>query len=464
MRRKTAVALALTVGAFLAGAGCQSEAPTHAPGVGTEQDPTLPVSVGDAALPSDTVEADAGADSDFEECSTVRREATTRETPVDIIFLVDNSASMEEEIQAIRERINRDFAAIIEASGVDYRVIMVSSYRDLPPPNTFVCIDPPLSGRECDLVDEPFVTNGERFFHYNGRVDSLDGWCRLLDSLEQPDEWVFNEWADDPQLPGSLRADWKTMFPHGIREILREGAFKSIVLVSDDAIACETERAYRELGPLTYGPRDAHPERFYDTSSWPAPDAEEDARVATRFDLALTARAPELFGTPDNRNYRFHAIVGVDAEGAVQPEEPLLSDKCSTAENSGISHQVLSRLTGGLRFSVCRSDNYDALFHALANDAIASARLPCRFELPTPPQGATFDPGLVNVEFERAGKRAQVFPRATDAEHCNGKDAWFYDDNAHPSTIVMCPKACSALSASENASVHIALGCQTVVL
>jgi hypothetical protein len=469
--RSTGIVCASMTAALLGGAGCAgSGGRTH---VGDDthasQDPALPFA--DAGDLTELPGHDAGPDPDFAECSSVRREATTRETPVDIIFIIDNSASMLDEIQAVRARINGDFAAIIAESGVDYRVIMVSSYRDEPPDseglNTSVCIDPPLSGRACDGVDEPYVTNGERFFHYNGHVESLDAWCRLLDSLEQPDEWVFNEWLLDPQPAGSSRDTWQTKFPHGIQEVLREDAFKSFVLFSDESSVCETKRAYDAVGQIADGPPDAHPERFLD-SLWdrfdfpPVPDRDEV--VAAQFDRALTARAPKLFGTPDNRKYRFHAIVGIAGEGAVQPDQPIVNDTCDSAPSAGRSHQALSRLTGGLRYPICRHSDYDEIFHALARDSIASARLPCRFEIPEPPDGAAFDPGLVNVEYERKGQGTQLFPRAADAAHCNGKDAWFYDDNADPKMIVMCPKTCSELSAAESGSVHIALGCKTVVL
>src|SRR5215510_2565781 len=36
--------------------------------------------------------------------------------PVDVIFVIDNSGSMAEEIAAVRSNINKDFAAIIEQS------------------------------------------------------------------------------------------------------------------------------------------------------------------------------------------------------------------------------------------------------------------------------------------------------------------------------------------------------------
>src|SRR4051812_26372644 len=101
---------------------------------------------------------------------------------------------MLEEIYSVRQHINSDFAEIIAASDVDYRVIMLSAYRDVPfaldLEDKFVCIDPPLSGRACDEENEPFVTNGERFFQYDLFVNSNAAWCRMLDSLEEPDPWA----------------------------------------------------------------------------------------------------------------------------------------------------------------------------------------------------------------------------------------------------------------------------------
>src|SRR4051794_37810682 len=38
---------------------------------------------------------------------------------VDVVFVVDNSSSMEEEITAVRANINQNFAAIVQAGAVD---------------------------------------------------------------------------------------------------------------------------------------------------------------------------------------------------------------------------------------------------------------------------------------------------------------------------------------------------------
>src|SRR5262245_44502082 len=61
-------------------------------------------------------------------CATIGPTAQPSHRPIDVIFVVDNSPSMSDEIAEIEARINRDFAGIIAASGLDYRVVLVSRY------------------------------------------------------------------------------------------------------------------------------------------------------------------------------------------------------------------------------------------------------------------------------------------------------------------------------------------------
>src|SRR5690606_32550703 len=56
----------------------------------------------------------------------VAAERTKR--PVDVIFLVDNSGSMAEEVDGVEQNINVSFAEIFEALALDYRVIMVTDH------------------------------------------------------------------------------------------------------------------------------------------------------------------------------------------------------------------------------------------------------------------------------------------------------------------------------------------------
>ncbi|MGB1012996.1 MAG: vWA domain-containing protein [Nannocystaceae bacterium] len=59
-------------------------------------------------------------------CGMQSYEANIMVKPVDIIFVIDNSESMGEEIKGVQDNINQNFAAIFEESGLDYRVIIVT--------------------------------------------------------------------------------------------------------------------------------------------------------------------------------------------------------------------------------------------------------------------------------------------------------------------------------------------------
>lgn len=77
-------------------------------------------------------------------CVGVKADVPLAKRPVDIIFAVDNSGSMTDEIVAIQNNINTGFADIIARSGLDYRVIMVAAHGNARV-NQSICISSPLS-------------------------------------------------------------------------------------------------------------------------------------------------------------------------------------------------------------------------------------------------------------------------------------------------------------------------------
>src|SRR5450432_2437007 len=62
-------------------------------------------------------------------CVITSATATLIKEPVDIILVLDNSGSMADELQAVEDNINQNFATILQQSGVDYRVILISRHR-----------------------------------------------------------------------------------------------------------------------------------------------------------------------------------------------------------------------------------------------------------------------------------------------------------------------------------------------
>lgn len=88
----------------------------------------------------DAGERDASFDfPDAGPCRAISAESTVESVPVDIIVVIDNSGSMSEEAAEVQRNIN-NFAAIIEASGLDYHVVLIST----PTGTRGVCVPAPL--------------------------------------------------------------------------------------------------------------------------------------------------------------------------------------------------------------------------------------------------------------------------------------------------------------------------------
>lgn len=83
-------------------------------------------------------------------CRALNAESTVEPIPVDIIIAIDNSGSMSQEAEEVRMNINR-FAEIIAASGLDYRVVLISA----PSGSTGVCVPAPLGSGAPDCQSGP---------------------------------------------------------------------------------------------------------------------------------------------------------------------------------------------------------------------------------------------------------------------------------------------------------------------
>ncbi|MFZ5896566.1 MAG: hypothetical protein ACOY0T_36260 [Myxococcota bacterium] len=373
-------------------------------------------------------------------CGALAVTATESYRPIDVVFIIDNSASMDDEILAVERSINRDFAAIMEQSGLDYRVILISRYGKLGSPvglsDNPICVGRPLANADCDpLPQEP--KNGERFFHFSANVQSHDAWCVMLGSYDKPDEY-----GDIPR-PG-----WLTSAPQGWSQYLRPEAFKTFVAISDDEVDCRVNG-----------------QSFADRASVSVGEV-----AAQSFDAALLKLSPEQFGTARKRNYVWHSIVGVRAFSPSSPawlaSAPMETDTCGDgAEGPGTGYQALSRLTGGLRYPSCDHKNFDAVFNTIARGIVGRAEIACRWQIPEPPRGERFDHGRVNVRYTPgSGRRPVDLPNVADASGCGSAGGWYYDNAAAPQNIAVCPSSCGVMRADEDARVDVLFGCETQTL
>jgi hypothetical protein len=362
------------------------------------------------------------------------------ERPVDVIFIIDNSGSMSDEIAAVERNINQNFAQIIAASGADYRVIMLTDHGA---DSLSVCVEPPLAATPCTDSASPAGStmgapaNGERFFHYDINVQSWDSVCLMM-----------SHYLIDPML-GPLPQTGAMAAPTGWNEFLRPEALKVFVEITDDQLNCSTSTA---------------PVQSFAPMGTTAADATRLAREVYRAILNLSAAH---FGTAEAPKFIWHSIVGiVDNDPIELPfthfDPPEIAGRCSTAQNPGTAYQMLSISTAGLRYPVCAADDghgYDAVFRAIAHEVVRGSRVECAFNIPEPPPGKFVDYESVLVEYTPgSGAARQPFGRVKRAD-CNDHSFYFED-----SQIKLCPTTCERVRADELANISVVFGCGPQVI
>ena len=99
-----------------------------------------------------------------------------------------------------------------------------------------------------------------------------------------------------------------------------------------------------------------------------------------------------------------------------------------------------------------------------ALNKIRGAALGCTYAIPKPAMG-TLDYSLVNVQYTPGGGGPSItIPKVDGKSSCPGTgDAWFYDNAAAPTQILLCDSTCKTVSADAKGQIDILLGCQTVL-
>jgi len=193
--------------------GTETDGTTDTDGVSPDGTDSLP---GDT-VPGDTVADDTVIRPDFEECAALSETATNTRGPADIIFAIDNTPSMYNEIEMVRSNMNR-FSEMVEAEGLDLHIALVSCRteecldRDGGPEWYIICIDPPVGAEgACEVADTDDSVPPE-YLHVDVRIESLKALENIAGS--------YSQWSS----------------------ILRPGAAKHFVVISDDNDEWTAER------------------------------------------------------------------------------------------------------------------------------------------------------------------------------------------------------------------------------
>lgn len=192
---------------------------------------------------------------------------------------------------------------------------------------------------------------------------------------------------------------------------------------------------------------------------------DDSSTDAATFDQRLREVAPSLFfDARGQRRYTWHSVTGIDydnARGGLSSFRPVIQRACQTAYRSGVEHQRLSILTGGLRFSVCGRVEYSEIFSRVL-DASTGDAVPCRFAMPRPPNypqrlSSTSEVGLQLVD--SATGTLTPLTRVRTQEQC-GPDAYTTARESDDAVVELCPQLCASLRQTQGLVLRAGAACE----
>ncbi len=203
-------------------------------------------------------------------------------------------------------------------------------------------------------------------------------------------------------------------------DFLRPNSFKHFVVVTDD--------------DATDGPNDS----------------------AQKFTNSLAALTPPgMFA-----KWKFHGIFsygpGLPILGCVGP--------FGTGAAIGLVYDALVTQTGGAKGVIC-VDNWQPVFNAIKTAVVQGSKVSCDYTVPDPGGGQTLDPTKVNVDYLPGGNPpAQAILRVNDISACKGggSGGWYFDNNAAPTKILLCPATCTAVQSDSAAQIDVKFGCDSI--
>jgi hypothetical protein len=335
-------------------------------------------------------------------CEGITKGVETQLIPVDIVWGVDTSGSMDEEAAAVQANINAFSQQIIDAK-IDVHVVMLSAYQRCEPPSIFrpnpecdpgICVGAPLGTGQCPGDSKP-----PAFFHHpQARVDSNDGAVVFINR-----------------------------FPE-YKQMLRPNSLKYLVIVTDDDSTGNSAQAYAD-----------NPDKFI---------------------ADYTALDPMMQNASGERTWKMSGIYAHNGRDNGCPNAYRVGTfwKAVIDKTGGVHGDICACPAG--QQATC-SQTFKTVFDSLAKQIVTAATpLDCEYPIPPPPAGKNFDKEKVNVDLTNAGMTENI-GWVSDATACHPElGGWYYDSNDTPTRILTCPKSCEKIKGTMNGSVSVAFGCK----
>jgi hypothetical protein len=168
-------------------------------------------------------------------------------------------------------------------------------------------------------------------------------------------------------------------------------------------------------------------------------------------------------GEPNGCQTNFNAINQIAADALDETGVTTYAIGLTNMSGGGVSQGDLNDLAeaGGTNQAFFVSDSATAAMELTATlNAIRGMAIACDFPLPSSTtSGMAIDPRLINVNYTPTGGMEVLLGLVPSAADCGAEQAWYYDDPANPTRILLCPSACSTVTADSGAAISILAGC-----
>jgi Mg-chelatase subunit ChlD len=234
--------------------------------------------------------------------------------------------------------------------------------------------------------------------------------------------------------------------------------------------ACATPNV--DVGMLTADPAPTDTHESILTLAINAMSPNGNTPMSAALEGALQWGANYLVSNPD---HKVVAILVTDGEpvGCEESTQAIANIAASGAADGvptytvGLQGSNQNQLTtiatagGGQAFFIGSAGDTQAQLLA-ALQAIRGEQLACELDIPEPTEG-TFNKALVNVEYTPGGStQGQTIGKVGSEGGCGAKGGWYYDDEANPTTIILCPTTCDTVREDDSGKISVVLGCDTI--
>jgi hypothetical protein len=401
------------------------------------------------------------------DCAASMATATDMTTvvPADIVFAIDSSRSMNEEIVFV-QTFMQEFSAQIAAAGIDARVILLGD-------PSAICIGAPLGSGQC-----PDDSNPPSYIHVDQGVDSNDGLNVLIDSYpnwsqhlrpEASKSFVIVTDDDATDAPYDSSEAFMTALTALDPTMFQKFTFNGVYCFTDCEQAAAIGSVYVDLVAMTQGIggdlclQDFQPvfdrlaEQIVMTSGseitceWPFPAPPTGQSFVA--DLVGVERTVGGVRTPLVRvNSEAECALGGFYFDSLFNPTRLIACPTTCAELQGQVGGQVDVTFGCEEVGSCVAADSSTL------SGVADA---CTWPMPKPPAGQDLDLASVNVRYTSpTGFATNLGKVASGAECSQFANGFYYDDPAAPTQIVACPETCAEIQAGGVGSkVEVLFGC-----